>query len=135
MDESGNVGAGAASSGGGYAQRILPTLQRIRTARLLAETLSKSPPTPGLAAIGVAALAAIRGFDKRLRTIGVYDLALLGVLEGDPLRMGKTCLVVAEVGWRLRHLARSVYLRAVQRGEDTTPVAELVAALGTSDRA
>ena len=127
--------AGGCPVGGSFAQRILPTLQRIRAARLLAETLSKSAPTPGLAAIGDAALAAIRGFDKRLRTIGVYDLALLGVLESDPPRMGKTCLVVAEVGWRLRHLARCVYLRTVQRGEDTTPVAALVAALGASDRA
>ena len=125
--------AGGSPVGGSFAQRILPTLQRIRTARLLAETLSTSAPTPGLAAIGGAALAAIRGFDKRLRTIGVYDLALLGVLESDPPRMGKTCLVVAEVGWRLRHLARCVYLRTVQRGEDTTPVAALVAALGASD--
>ena len=110
-------------------------MQRIRTARLLAEVLSKSAPTPGLAQIGQVALTAIRAFDKRLRTIGVYDLALLGVLESDPPRMGKTCLVVAEVGWRLRHLARCVYLRTVQRGEDTTPVAALVAALGASDRA
>jgi hypothetical protein len=126
--------AGGSPAGGSFAQRILPTLQRIRAARLLAETLSKSAPTPGLAAIGDAALAAIRGFDKRLRTIGVYDLALLGVLESDPLRMGNTCLVVAEVGWRLRHLARCVYLRTVQRGEDATPVAELVAALGAADQ-
>lgn len=121
--------------GGSFAQRILPTLQRIRTARLLAEVLSKSAPTPGLAQIGQVALTAIRAFDKRLRTIGVYDLALLGVLEGDPLRMEKACLVVAEVGWRLHHLARSVHWRAAQRGEDTAPVAELCAALSVAQRA
>jgi HD-GYP domain-containing protein (c-di-GMP phosphodiesterase class II) len=119
--------------GGSFAQRILPALQRIRAARLLAETLSKST-SRGLAAIGAVALAKIRGFDKRLRTIGVYDLALLGVIESDPLRMEKACLVVAEVGWRLRHLARHVYWRAAQRGEDLTSVTALVAALGTADR-
>ena len=126
--------AGGSPAGGSFAQCILPTLQRIRAARLLAETLSKSAPTPGLAAIGSFALAAIRGFDKRLRAIGVYDLALLGVLESDPPRMGRTCLVVAEVGWRLRHLARSVYLRTLQRGEDAALAAELVAALGAVDQ-
>ena len=120
--------------GGSFAQRILPALQRIRAARMLAETLSKSAPTRGLAAIGAVTLAKIRGFDKRLRTIGVYDLALLGVIESDPLRMEKACLVVAEVGWRLRHLARHVYWRAAQRGEDLALVAALVVALGTADR-
>lgn len=121
--------------GGSFAQRILPTLQHVRAARLLAEALSTSAPTPALAQIGNVALMAIRAFDKRLRTIGVYDLALLGVLEGDPLRMEKACLVVAEVGWRLHHLARSVHWRAAQRGEDTASLAELCAALSAPQRA
>ena len=127
--------AGGSPVGGSFAQCILPTLRRIRAARLLAEALSESAPTPGLAEIVGAALTAIRAFDKRLRTIGVYDLALLGVLESDPLRMEKACLVVAEVGWRLRHLARNVHWRAAQRGEDTTSVAELCAALSAPERA
>ena len=119
-----------AIAGGSFARRILPTLQQIRSARLLAEALAKSAPTPGLAAIGDFVLASIRGFDKSLRTTGVYDLSQLGVLESDPLLMGKTCLIVDEVGWRLRHLARSAYLRTAQRGEDLAPVAELIAELG-----
>lgn len=122
--------AARAISGGSFARRILPTLQQIRAARLLAEALSKNAPTPGLAAIGDFVLAAIRGLDQSLRAIGVYDLSQLGVLESDPLLMGKTCLTVDEVGWRLRHLARSVYLRTAQRGEDLAPVAELIAELG-----
>ena len=122
--------AGSGSAGGSFAQRILPTLQQIRAARLLAAALVNRAPTPGLAAIGDFALAAIHGLDKSLRMIGVYDLSQLGVLESDPLLMGKTCLVVDEVGWRLRHLARSVYLRTAQRGEDLAPVAELIAELG-----
>ena len=122
--------AGRAIAAGSFARRILPTLQQIRSARLLAEALSKNAPTPGLAAIGEFVLAAIRGLDQSLRAIGVYDLSQLGVLESDPLLMGKTCLTVDEVGWRLRHLARSVYLRTAQRGEDLAPVAELIAELG-----
>ena len=119
--------------GGSFAQRILPTLQQIRSARLLADALAQSAPTPGLAAIGSAALAAIRGLDQSLRAIGVYDISQLGVLESDPLLMGKTCLTVDEVGWRLRHLARSVYLRTAQGGADLAPVAELIAVLSAPD--
>jgi len=121
--------AGSGIAGGSFAQRILPTLQQIRSARLLAEALAQSAPTSGLATIGCFSLAAIRGLDKRLRATGVYDLSQLGVLESDPLLMGKTCLIVDEVGWRLRHLARNVYLRSAQNGEDLAPVAELVAVL------
>jgi hypothetical protein len=124
------VGSGIA--GGSFAQRILPTLQRIRTARLLAESLLRDAPTPGLAAIGSYALAAIRILDKSLRATSVYDLAQLGVLESDPALMGKTCLALDEVSWRLRHLGRSTYLRCQQSGEALAQVAELVAVLDPS---
>ena len=124
---------GRGIAAGSFARRILPTLQQVRAARLLADALSKSAPTPGLAAIGCFALAAIQRFDKSLRATGVYDLSQLGVLESDPLLMGKTCLTVDEVGWRLRHLARSVYLRTAQRNEDLAPVAELIAELAALD--
>ncbi|MBS1227187.1 MAG: hypothetical protein H6R17_464 [Proteobacteria bacterium] len=125
--------AGSGIAGGSFAQRILPTLQQIRSARLLAEALAQSAPTPGLATIGSFSLAAIRGLDKSLRATGVYDLSQLGVLESDAQLMGKTCLIVDEVGWRLRHLARNVYLRSAQNGEDLAPVAELVAILSAPD--
>ena len=125
------VGCGIA--GGSFALRILPTLQQIRSARLLADALSRSAPTPTLAAIGGNALAAIRRLDQRLRAIDVYDIAQLGVLESDPALMGKTCLVVDEVGWRLRHLARSVYLRTAQGDDDLAAVAELIAVLSAPD--
>jgi len=127
------VGTGFA--GGSFAQRILPTLQQIRSARLLADALARSAPTPGPAALGRFALAAILQLDRRLRMIGVYDISRLGVLESDPALMGKTCLVLDEVSWRLRHLARSVYLRTAQNGDDPAPFAELVAVLSAPDGA
>lgn len=122
---------GRGIAGGSFAQRILPTLQQIRSARLLADALAHDAATPGLARCGDFALAAILVLDKRLRTTGVYDLAQLGVLESDPQQMGRTCLVLDEVKWRLRHLARSIYLRTEQRsaGRDLAQVAELVAVL------
>ena len=127
------AGAGSGIAGGSFAQRILPTLRQVRSARQLADALAKSAPTPGQALIGGFALAAICGLDKRLRMTGVYDLSQLGMLESDPLLMGKTCLIVDEVGWRLRHLARNVYLRTAQNGDDLAPVAELIAVLCAPD--
>ncbi|WP_301100342.1 HD domain-containing phosphohydrolase [Propionivibrio sp.] len=123
---------GTGSTGGSFAQRILPTLQRIRSARLLAETLSSTVMTPGLGRIGSFALSAIRDLDKRLRATGVYDLSQLDVFETDPTLMEKTCLVLAEVNWRLRHLARKVYMRTEQGRNKQAQVAELVSVLSMS---
>ena len=45
--------------------------------------------------------------------------------------MGEVCLLLGEVAWRLRHLARTIYLHVSQNGDaiDLTQVAKLVAAL------
>jgi hypothetical protein len=128
-------GRSAGIPGGSFAQRILPTLQQIRSARLSADALSLSVTTSGLARTVEFAQSAIRLLDKRLRTTGVYDFSQLGILESDPERMGKTCLVLDEVKWRMRHLARSVYLQTEQsaRIAESAKVAaqfdELLAAL------
>lgn len=116
---------------GTFAERILPTLQQIRSARLMAATLSGSSTTPDQAAIGEYALSTVRCIDKGLRATGVYDLSQLNVLEHNATAMGKICLMLDEVGWRLRNLARSLQLRAAQ-GEDAlvpAAVAELVEVL------
>lgn len=127
---------GAATVGGTFAQRILPTLQRIRSAAQLADALSRSATTATLAMAGAFARDAIHALDARLRLTRVYDISLLGVLESDAQRMAKTCLVIDEVNWRLRHLARSIYLRCERGGEasDLAQVAELVAVLGAPPR-
>jgi hypothetical protein len=124
----------AGIAGGSFAQRILPTLQQIRSARLAAEALSRGATTPGLARTGELAESAIRRLDKPLRTTGVYDISQLGILEGDPERMGKICLILDEVKWRLRHLARCVYLRSGQSeaADELAQVADLVAVLDAS---
>ncbi|WP_263770941.1 HD-GYP domain-containing protein [Propionivibrio soli] len=114
-----------------FAQRVLPTLQQLRKARLLAEDLSNATSTPRVAAVGLFALDAIRSIDRCLRATGVYDLSQLEVLERDPAVMGEVCIVLDEVTWRLRNLARNVYLRLEQSGDatDLALIDGLIAAL------
>jgi len=129
LANSGNDGGVTAT--GNYEQRVLPTLKQLRSARLLAEALVNSAPARRLAAIAEFALSALRGLDKSLRATGIYDFAQLAVLESDPARMGKTCLMLDEVNWRLHDLARLVYLRTAQGGDadELARVADLLAAL------
>lgn len=117
--------------GGSFARLILPTLQQVRSARLLADALAREARGAELGSRAEFACSTILRLDKRLRATGVYDIAQLGLIEIDPRRMGQTCLVLDEVRWRLRQLARNVYLRTVQGGSaaDLAQLAELVAAL------
>ena len=53
---------------------------------------------------------------------------LLAAIESDPLIMGEICLVLKEVTWRLRNLARNIHLRTEKSGkpEDLAQVCELI---------
>ena len=123
--------AGAPAISGKFAERVLPTLQQIRAARLKAEALFSARPSHLLVSVGGFALEAIHRIDKSLRAINLYEFSQLVVLESDPVSMGKTFLVLDEVAWRLRNLARIVYLRIEQGGDasELLQVAELVAEL------
>ena len=48
--------------------------------------------------------------------------------------MGEVCLVLKEVTWRLRNLARNVHLRTEKSGnsEDLAQISELIDTLGTA---
>ncbi len=131
LDELDEEGALAAS--GGFAERILPTLQQLRSSRLLAEVMTNARLNQRVTNVGQFALEALRRIDKSLRATGVYELSQLEVLESDPGIMGEVCLVLGEVTWRLRNLARNVHLRTENAGDvsDLAHVAELVAVLNT----
>jgi len=123
--------AGAPEESGSFSERVLPTLQQLRSARLVAEALASNSAAQRAASAGHFALTAIRSIDKSLRATGVYDLSQLEVLERDPAIMGEVCLVLQEVTWRLRNLARNIYLRTEQGGNerDLAYVDDLVAVL------
>jgi len=126
------LGDGRASAmTGRYADRVLPTLQQLRSARLQAGALISSGASACTVKVGQFALDALLSIDKSLRATGVYELSQLDVLENDSAIMGEVCLVLGEVSWRLRNLARNVQLRTEQSGEasDLTQIAELVAVL------
>jgi hypothetical protein len=115
---------------GSFAERILPVLQRLRSARQMAEALISEAKQKGGTA-GRFALDALRSIAKSLRATGVYELNQLEILESDPAIMGEVCLVLNEVTWRLRNLARNIYLRTEQGGDanDLECVAKMIAVL------
>lgn len=125
---------GTPATAGSFAERVLPTLQQLRSARLLAEALIKDHLNKPLGSVGQFAYDALRNIDKSLRATGVYEFSQLTVLESDPVVMGEVCLVLKEVSWRLRNLARNVHLRTEKSGksEDLALVNELVNTLSTA---
>ena len=127
---------GAPAASGGFAERILPTLQQLRSARLLAEALANAGLNQRVSNVGQFALEALRSIDKSLRATGVYEFSQLEVLESDPGIMGEICLVLGEVSWRFRNLARNVHLRTEKSGDigDLTHIAELVAILSSTPK-
>ncbi|WP_170228231.1 HD-GYP domain-containing protein [Denitratisoma oestradiolicum] len=65
---------------------------------------------------------------KSLRSTGVLDAASLGDAMSDPELLSEMCLVVREVEWRLRNLARNLFLRA-ESHEDPATIMPLVSGL------
>ena len=124
----------APATAGSFAERVLPTLQQLRSARLLAEALIKAHFNKSLGDVGQFTYDALRNIDKSLRATGVYEFSQLAVLESDPVVMGEVCLVLKEVTWRLRNLARNVHLRTEKSGnsEDLAQISELIDTLGTA---
>jgi hypothetical protein len=101
---------------GPFAERVLPTLRRLKSMRQSADELAARTVSPGVAAVASFARDVLCHLDGCLRTAGVYDLSRLDVLENDPASMSETCLLLEEVRWRLRDLARVVYQRAGETG-------------------
>jgi hypothetical protein len=111
-----------------FAERVLPTLKQLRSARRVAEALIGDGASPALARIGASALESIRSIDATLRMTGVYDLSDLAALEGDAARMNAVCRVLDEVAERLQVLAREVTQQTTQVG-DADATARLTALL------
>lgn len=105
-------GPQAGQSPGHFAECVLPTLRRLKSVRQMADELAIRATSPGVAAAACFARDALCRLDGVLRTAGIYDLSRLDVLENDPASMGETRLLLDEVKWRLRHLARAVHQRA-----------------------
>lgn len=95
-----------------FAERVLPTLQRIRRIRLAAQALSASGTTPQAMRIGGYVLEAILRIDKTLRSTGVYELSHVNALENDPVGMEAISRILDAVAAHLATLASQVVQRA-----------------------
>lgn len=103
----------------------------LEQARLLAGTNS----TPFVREVALSVWAVLNNVAKALRASGVLDADILGEAGLDPELLQEICLVVREVEWRMRNLARNVYLRAEAQagGEALSALAGLIAALEGED--
>lgn len=105
-----------------FAERVLPTLQRIRRIRLAAQALSASGSTLQTMRIGTYVLEAILRIDKTLRSTGVYELSHVNALENDPAGMEAISRILDAVAAHLATLANQVVQRA-QPGPGTADAA------------
>lgn len=119
------------SRSGGIAESILPDLERLRAAKHEATILMHSEH--GLAVITAAeqALNLLLRIDQSLGAARVHDLLQRKEPEDAPAIAGMIRMIPDEIAWRLRNLARNVYLEAGQSGnpQDLAALADLVALL------
>lgn len=62
-------------------------------------------------------LGVLHHIERSVRATGILALETLGDLEQDPELLNEVRLVVMELEWRLRNLARNLYIRAEAKGE------------------
>ena len=120
---------------GAFSNELLPLLCQIRGARREAEALSGEQNNKNVKNASSYALDVLANIDKSLRATGVYDISQLEALQNDPAVMGEICLVMGEVRWRLRNLARNIFLRTEKTGtaSDLSAIAGLVSILDTGE--
>lgn len=115
-----------------HLETVSPILQRLAAAREIAEALVREKISPRVESAGEFAITVLRSIDKSLRATGVYELSQLGEMQNDTFIMSEISVVLAEVKWRLRNLARNIYLRIEKGGEakaDLENITELIAVL------
>ena len=117
--------------GGGIAECLLPELERIRAAKR--EAMNLIHEDHGLAVINAAELALnlLLRIDQSLGAARVHDLLQRKEPEDNPEIVSMIRRIPDEIAWRLRNLARNVYLDAGQSGnpQDLAVLADLLALL------
>lgn len=116
---------------GEIAECILPELERLRAAKH--EAMNLMEDEHGLAVNNAAemALNLLLRIDQSLGAARVHDLLRRRTPEDDPTIVSMIRMIPDEIAWRLRHLARNVYLDAEQSGnpQDLAALANLLALL------
>ena len=111
-------------TGAALVARASGILVRLQSARSLATQLLQSASSENAVCAARFVFDSLIGVDKSLRATGVFETGQLAGLGDDPEIAGEVSLVLAEAGWRLRNIARNVYLRSEQRG-DASEVAQV----------
>lgn len=97
----------------------------------LAHALTKKTPSGFGNAVAVLTEGVLENLQKSIRSTGIYDLAAIEAFADDQELIAEITLIVKEVQWRMRNLARNLHLRLEQQDNGTLlPIFdELIASL------
>ena len=111
--------------------RIRRVVERLETSTEAARNLAERSGSKVAADTCGYVLAALHLLDKALCATGAAEIEHLGDVAADPALLAEIWLVAREVEWRLRNLARSIYLRVHinHDGQDLELVLPLIEAL------
>ena len=116
---------GHADEGGSDSlRRARDALVKIGNVRRVLNDTAATGSLPFVRQTCLAADAHLQAIATAMRATGVLDAELLGEGANDPELLAEMHLVVGEVEWRMRNLARNLYLRA-----ESQPGPEALAAL------
>ncbi len=116
---------------GEIAEGIWSELERLHAAKREAKTLSHDRHSPTVVHAANLALDFLRRIDESLGATRVHNLLQEERQENYPAIRSKIRAVPDEISWRLRNLARNVYLQVGQGGnaQDVAALANLIALL------
>lgn len=103
-----------------FVARVEASWGRVRSAIAGAESLLAAADTPFARQTLGMALAQLQNLDKSLRSTGVVEAHSLGPDGLDAELVAEINLVVREVDWRTRNLARNLHLRAESHADGTS---------------
>lgn len=118
--------------------RALNAAQHIDAAIAEIDTLGNKLHDPLIAGIATTTHRVLGNLGKSLRATGAVETDQLGDAINDPELLSEICLVTREAVWRLRSLARNIYLRAensLQGPSNLALLAPLIALLNGADEA
>jgi len=117
--------------GGRIAECILPELERLRAAKYEATKLLRGGHSLTVISAANLVLDFVLRIDRSLGATRAYDLLQREAPETSTARMSMIGMIPDEISWRLRNLARNVYLQAWQSGnsQDLAVLASLITLL------
>ncbi len=109
----------------GCFDRIAATCGQLQVATERARSL-QAVSDPLVRQASAFALAQLQNLSKSLRATGAIEAGALGKDAFEPELVAEVCLIVKEVDWRMRNLARNLHLRAeAQVHAETDPLPHL----------